>query len=121
MSVRPNIKNLLSLTHYLRPYRRQVVGAALALFLSSASVLSMGAGLRYMVDNGLGKNNIDLLDKAFFILLAVVLLLAAASYARFFLVSWIGERMIADIRNDVYRHLISKSSRLYAKLMPGWG
>jgi ATP-binding cassette, subfamily B, bacterial len=66
----------------------------------------MGSGLRYLIDEGLSKGNAALLDKAFFILIGVTLLLALATYVRFYLVSWIGERTVADIRNDVYRHLI---------------
>lgn len=102
-----NIKNLLPLLRYVKPYKKQVVAAAFALLFSSSAVLGMGAGLRYMVDNGLSKGNIDLLNKAFLILLVVTLLLAVASYARFFLVSWIGERVVADIRAAVYHHLVS--------------
>lgn len=102
-----NIKNLLPLLRYVKPYKKQVVAAAFALLFSSSAVLGMGAGLRYMVDNGLSKGNVDLLNKAFLILLVVTLLLAVASYARFFLVSWIGERVVADIRAAVYHHLVS--------------
>lgn len=102
-----SLKNLLPLLRYLKPYRVQIFGTALTLILVSGAVLGMGAGLRYMVDNGLSKGNEALLNKAFFILLAVTVLLACASYARFFLVSWLGERVVADIRADVYRHLIS--------------
>lgn len=102
-----NIKNLWPLLRYLKPYKFKVMGAAFALLFASSAVLGMGAGLRYLVDNGLSKGDVGLLNNAFFILLAVTLLLAAASYARFFLVSWLGERVVADIRSDVYRHLVS--------------
>ena len=102
-----NIKNLWPLLRYLKPYKLQVIGAACALLFASSAVLGMGAGLRYLVDNGLSKGDVGLLNNAFFILLAVTILLAGASYARFFLVSWLGERVVADIRADVYRHLIS--------------
>jgi ATP-binding cassette subfamily B protein len=102
-----SIKSLLPLLRYLKPYKLQVAGAGLALLFASSAVLGMGAGLRYMVDNGLSKGDTALLNNAFYILLAVTVLLAGASYARFFLVSWLGERVVADIRTDVYRHLIS--------------
>ncbi len=101
------IKSLRPLLRYLKPYKLQVIGAGFALLFASSAVLGMGAGLRYLVDNGLSKGNTDLLNQAFFILLAVTLLLAIASYARFYLVSWLGERVVADIRADVYRHLVS--------------
>lgn len=102
-----NIKNLLPLLRYLKPYRLQVFFATLALLFAASAVLGMGSGLRYLVDNGLSKGDVGLLNKSFLILLAVIILLSAASYARFFLVSWIGEKVVADIRTDVYRHLIA--------------
>ena len=102
-----SLKNILPLMRYLKPYKLQVFAALLALTFASSAVLGMGAGLRYLVDNGLSKGDVGLLNNAFFILLAVTILLAGASYARFFLVSWLGERVVADIRSDVYRHLIS--------------
>lgn len=101
------IKSLWSLTRYLKPYRLQVAGAFCALLFASSAVLGMGAGLRYMVDNGLSKGDTALLDNAFYILLLITILLAAASYSRLYLVSWLGERVVADIRSDVYKHLIS--------------
>ena len=101
------IKSLKSMLRYLRPYKLHILGAAMALIFTSSAVLGMGAGLRYMVDEGLSKGNTHLLDRAFWILIGVTLLLAAATYARFYLVSWIGERVVADIRNDVYRHIVA--------------
>jgi len=101
-----DMTTLWSLLHYLRPYRLQVALATVALIFTSSAVLAMGAALRYLVDEGLSKGNSDLLDRGFFMLMGVVLLLALASYTRYYLVSWIGEHVIADIRNAVYRHLI---------------
>ncbi len=102
-----SVKNLLPLAHYLRPYRWQMAGALAAIICTSSAILGLGGALRYLVDEGLSKGDAHLLDRAFLLLLGVTLLLAAATYARFFLVSWLGERVVADIRNDVYRHLIS--------------
>jgi len=100
------IRRLRPLLRYLLPYRLQLIGAVIALLFTSSSVLGMGGGLRYLVDQGLSKGDVHMLDRAFWILLGVTLLLAVASYARFYLVSYIGERVVADIRNDVYRHLV---------------
>lgn len=102
-----SIKNLWPLLRYLKPYKKQIIGAAASLVFASGSVLGMGGGLRYLVDNGLSKDDTSLLNQAFLILFAVTILLAIASYSRFFLVSWLGERVVADIRSDVYKHLIS--------------
>ncbi|NBX03816.1 MAG: ATP-binding cassette domain-containing protein, partial [Alphaproteobacteria bacterium] len=102
-----DVKSLRPLMRYLRPYRLQIFGALVALIFTSSSVLAMGGGLRFLVDEGIGKNNSHFLDMAFLILIAVTLMLAFASYSRFYLVSWLGERVVADIRNDVYRRLIA--------------
>jgi ATP-binding cassette, subfamily B, bacterial len=107
-STRPkgDLKHLWPIFSYLRPYRWQVAIATVALIFTSSAVLGLGSGLRYLVDEGLGKNDEQLLDRAFYILFAVTLLLAFASYARFYFVSLIGERVVADVRNDIYRHLV---------------
>ncbi len=114
-----NVKSLWPLLRYLRPYRWQIVGATVALVFTSSAVLAMGGGLRYLVDEGLSKGNAHLLDKAFMILLGVTLLLAVASYVRFFLVSWIGERAVADIRSDVYRHVMAMHIGFFETMRTG--
>ena len=101
------IKNLKPLLPYLRPYRLHIFGASVALIFTSSAVLGMGGGLRYLIDQGLGKHNMALLDQAFWILMVVTLLLAVATYARFYLVSSVGEKFVADIRKDVYRRLMA--------------
>lgn len=101
-----DVKQLRSMLRYLRPYRLAIFGAMVAIVFTSSAVLGLGGGLRYLIDEGLSKGDVRLLDQAFLLLAGVTLLLAAATYVRFFLVSWIGERVVADIRNDVYRHLI---------------
>jgi len=99
------VKSLRPILRYLRPYRVQTMFAALAVVFTSSSVLSMGAGLRYLVDEGLNKGDGALLDRSFLYLIGIILMLAGATYARFYLVSLIGEKVVRDIRNDVYRHL----------------
>ncbi len=102
-----SLASLKALAHYLAPYRWAVVGALLALIFTSSAVLGMGSGLKFLVDEGLGKGNPDLLDKAYGVMLGVVVLLAVSTYLRFYLVTWIGERVIADIRRDVFAHVIA--------------
>ena len=100
------IKSLRPLLHYLKPYKLQIFGAIIALTVASSAVLGLGYGLRFLVDNGLSKGDVSLLNKAYAVLLVATVALAAASYARFYLVSWLGEEVVADIRKDVYRHLL---------------
>ena len=101
-----NIGQIRHLIRYARPYRARVFGALVALIISAAAVLAMGVGLRLLIDNGLSGDEARLLDKALFYLVGMVILLAAGTYARFYLVSWLGERVVADIRRDVFARLI---------------
>src|SRR5260221_5944204 len=98
---------LRALAPYLLPYRWRIAGAAVALLVAASTVLALGGGLRFLIDRGFVAGDETLLDRAVLILLGVVVVMAAASYVRFYLVSWIGERVIADLRRDVYAHVIA--------------
>ena len=113
---RPTSRNLLQLRRlwaFVRPYRLQVLGATGAVAVAAGTVLGLGFGLRKLVDEGFASGNAALLDQAMLVLVGVVLLLAAASYMRFFLVSWIGERVVADLRRAVFGRVIRLSPAYY--------
>ena len=107
-----NIKVLTAIWPYLRPYLAAVLGAGVALIVAASTVLALGQGLRFMVDRGFGDGGGRVLDLALGVLLGVVVVLAMATYARFYIVSWIGERVVADIRQAVFDHVL--------KLSPGF-
>ena len=96
-----SLRELRRLGGFLRPYRLAIAGAVLALTIAAATVLVIGQGLRRLVDDGFAAGNTGLLDDALVALLVVVVVLAGATYSRFFLVSWIGERVMADLRKAV--------------------
>lgn len=104
-----DIRILKRLLVYLRPYRLRIACAAFALVVAAGTVLSMGQGLRYFIDHGLGERQSALFDNALLILAGVTLLLAVSSYARFSLVSWVGERVVADLRRDLFDHIVTLS------------
>ncbi len=108
-----NFEVLRRLIPYLRPYRWHIVGFLVALGLGAAAVLAMGLGLKYLVDDGFNRAAPHLLDRALAALFAIVLVMAAATYARFFLISWIGERIATDLRRRVYDHVIGLSVSFY--------
>ena len=108
-----NLSSLRAIVPFVTRYRWQLVGALIALVVASGTVLALGNGLRMLVDEGFAEGDGALLDRALFVLFAVTLLLAGASYTRFFLVSWIGERVVADIRSAVYRHIIRLDSAFF--------
>ena len=101
--------HLRRLWAFIRPYRLRVMCAGVALVVAAGTVLGIGMGLRRLVDEGFASGDPGLLDQAVLILLAVIALLAAASYARFYLVSSLGERVVADIRRAVYERVTSLS------------
>ncbi len=100
---------LLYVWRFVRPYKLQIIGATLALVVAAGTLLGLGMGLRMLVDRGFVSGDGTLLDQAVLVLFGVIVLLALASYCRFFLVSWIGERVVADIRRAVYDHVIELS------------
>jgi len=111
-SDRPKSKDLRVLRRigrYLYPYRVRIVCAMLALVTAAGAVLGLGTGLRYVVDEGFAAGDPAVLDRAVLILLGVVSVLAAASFIRFYLMSWIGERVVADIRRTVFDHVLTLS------------
>ncbi|MDP6953699.1 MAG: ABC transporter transmembrane domain-containing protein, partial [Alphaproteobacteria bacterium] len=116
---RSRLGHLRRLGGYLRPYLWQIAGATCALTVAAGSVLSLGVGLRYLVDNGFGDGDAAVLDRALTGLVVVVLVMAAATYGRFMLVSWIGERVVADIRRDVYDRVIGLSPGFFETARTG--
>lgn len=98
---------------YIAPYRWQVVVAMLALFFTAAITLSLGQGLRLLVDQGFATRSPELLNQSVAFFAVLVLALATGTFARFYLVSWIGERVVADIRREVFDHLIELHPGFY--------
>ena len=103
------LRHLWRLSVFMLPYRWQVAGAVVALVIAAGTVLALGQGLRRLVDDGFTSGDTQLLNQALIVLLIVVVILAVASASRFFLISWIGERVVADIRRAVYDKVIGLS------------
>ena len=101
-----NLGQLFRLWRFLRPHKVQMAAALVALMMSSSLVLGLGQGIRKLVDSGFASGNTQLLGEAMVILWSGVALLAVAIYARFYLVSWLGERAVADIRKAVYDNVL---------------
>ncbi|MBE0620028.1 MAG: ATP-binding cassette domain-containing protein [Burkholderiales bacterium] len=104
-----DIRQLARVLGFLAPYRRQVAIAMVALVVAAACVLVLGQGLRRVIDGGFASGDAALLDAALFALLGVIVVMAIATYTRFYFVSWIGERVTADIRRAVFGHLLDLS------------
>jgi ATP-binding cassette subfamily B protein len=110
---------LRRLLPFLAPYRARIAGALVALVVAAGTVLGLGAGLRVLVDRGFAAGDPALLDGALLVLLAVIALLAASTYARFYLVSWIGERVVADLRRTVFGRVVTLSPGFFESMPAG--
>lgn len=93
-------------SRFLAPYRWPAFGALLALISTAGITLSMGQGIRLLVDQGFMTQSPHLLNQSIGLFMVLVIGLAIGTFARFYLVSWIGERVVADIRSQVFNHLI---------------
>jgi ATP-binding cassette subfamily B protein len=98
---------------FIAPYRWQSLGALLALIVTAGITLSMGQGIRLLVDQGFMTQSPQLLNRSIEFFLLLVVGLAVGTFARFYLVSWIGERVVADIRKQVFNHLINLHPGFY--------
>ena len=107
------MRHLRALVPFARPYLRIMALAVVALVTAAAAMLAVGQALRRMIDQGFSANNIDFLDQYFLALFGVVAVLAGATFARFYLVSWFGERLVADIRKAVYSHVLGLSPTFF--------
>ena len=113
------ISSLRYLLHYLYPYRKQTLGAAVALVLTSSVVLGMGTALRHLIDEGIRKGDQQLLNQGYLILLGVVVALAIGTYTRYLLVSLVGEKVVADIRRDVFAKVLSMHTAYFESSRTG--
>jgi ATP-binding cassette subfamily B protein len=121
-AARPSSRDFGSLRRilpFLAPYRWQFAGALVALTIAAGTVLALGSGLKRLVDDGFSSGNAGLLDDALLVLLAVVVVLSGATAARFYLVSWIGERVVADIRRAVYDHVVGLGAAFFEATRTG--
>lgn len=114
-----DLRPLRALVAYLLPYRWALAGAGLALMVAAGTVLVIPLGLRDLVDQGFADASGAVLDRALLVMLAAVVVLAAATFARFYLVSWVGERVVADLRAAVYRHVLTLSPAFFETTRTG--
>ncbi len=90
----------------LKNYLLQMTGALLAILVSAGTVLVFGWGLKVLVDKGFSDHTGHTLNTALAVMLGIIILMAATSYARFSLVYWTAEKLIADLRKRIYSHIL---------------
>lgn len=119
MNQRPNPRVLLRLLGLLRPYKIRLALAGLALLMASGSVLLLGNGLRLVIDQGFLASDEQALAQSLGLMLAVVTVLALASALRYYQVTWIGERLAANLRRRVFDHLLTLEPSFFESASSG--
>jgi ATP-binding cassette subfamily B protein len=112
-SRKTSLRPLLALWPYIARYRGQALAALGALVVASAATLAVPLAVRRMIDFGFSARGVDLINSYFSVMIAVVGLLAAASALRYYLVITLGERIVADLRRDVFTHITSLSPSFF--------
>lgn len=102
-----SLRPLKSLWPYIRPYHKTLILALGALLIASGALLMLPVGVRYVIEQVLAADSSAGINKYFLGLFAVVAVLAVFSGMRLYLVTWVGERVVADLRDAVYRHVIA--------------
>jgi len=97
---------LRTILGFLRPYTGRAAIAGVALVVTAGAWLVMGQGLRALIDKGFADGAAGALDRALLALLGLVVIISIGSFVRLFLVTWIGERLVADLRRAVYDRLL---------------
>jgi len=113
------LKTVARAGRFLRPYRQQILFAAIGLVVAAGAVLAIGQGLRFVVDRGFAASSATALDHMLGLLLVVIVVMAAATYMRFYHVSWLGERITADLRRTVFDHLVEMPPSFYEATRTG--
>jgi ATP-binding cassette subfamily B protein len=117
-----SIATLRGLLPFLAPYRRQFILAGIALLIAAGATLAIPYAFKQMIDLGFGATGISSshhIDLYFLALFGVASILAVATAARFYMVSWLGERVTADLRSAVYAHVVSQSPQFFETTKTG--
>ncbi|WP_454634184.1 ABC transporter ATP-binding protein/permease [Bradyrhizobium cenepequi] len=116
---RAKLKPLLALAPYVARYRGRAILALVSLTVAAITTLIVPVAVRRMIDFGFTAEGIAMINSYFSVMIAVVAVLAGASASRYYLVMTIGERIVADLRRDVFAHLISLSPSFFDSARSG--
>ena len=99
--------SLLPIFSFIKPYKIMLALALIALLLTSAVSLSLGQGVKFVIDSGFIAGSEEQLKTAILVLIGLIVLLAIGTFSRFYLMSWLGERISADIRKAVFDRIVT--------------
>jgi ATP-binding cassette subfamily B protein len=116
---RRSLRPLAALKPYVLKYKWIVVGAIVALIASAMATLAVPLAVRRVIDLGFGSHDGQFIDRYFGMLVLIGLVLAIASASRFYFVNWLGERVVSDLRTDVFRHITRLGPDFFEKTHSG--
>lgn len=99
--------SLLPIFAFIKPYKLMLALALLALLVTAAVNLSLGQGVKFVIDSGFIAGSVEQLQSAILVLIGLISLLAVGTFSRFYLMSWLGERVSADIRKAVFNRIVT--------------
>ena len=108
-----SLKPLRALAPFIAPYKRTLYLALAALLLAAGAQLALPVALRDLIDLGLLADNADTIDRYFLALFGVAVALGLFAALRFYLVTWLGERVVADIRNAIYQQVVTLDASFF--------
>ncbi len=114
-----SIRPLARFLPYLARYKGRVAAALVALAAAAAATLAVPVAIRRMIDHGFSGSDAGFIDAYFLMLLVVAAALAVASSTRYYLVTWLGERIVADVRADVFAHVMRLSADFFDRSLSG--
>jgi ATP-binding cassette subfamily B protein len=114
-----SLRPLRDLLPYLTTYRGHLLMALIALVIAAGATLSLPVAVRHMIDQGFSQANAASVDRYFLALMAVATVLALATAARYYMVTWLGERVVADIRRRVFDHMLGLSATFFETTRTG--
>ncbi|ABA59395.1 ABC efflux pump, fused ATPase and inner membrane subunits [Nitrosococcus oceani ATCC 19707] len=114
-SIRPRWQTMKMAAIFIAPYKWQVFYSLIALVFTAAITLSIGQGIRLLIDRGFATHSTDILTQYVSIFFLLVIALAIGTFTRYYWVTWLGERVIADIRRRVFDHLIDLHPGFFEK------
>jgi ATP-binding cassette subfamily B protein len=114
-----DLKPLLRLWPFVRPHGWRIAGAGVALVIGAASTLVLGQVLRQLINRGFSQGNSAFLDHALLMMLGAISAMALAAYMRMYLGTWLGERLVADLRKALFKHMLSLDLAFYETAKTG--
>ncbi|WP_082735789.1 ABC transporter transmembrane domain-containing protein [Polycladidibacter stylochi] len=116
---RKTLSPLFTLIPYLAKHRKKVIAALLALVTAAAVLLVLPVSIRLMIDNGFSSSSASHINDYFSLIIAVIIIMAIAGSLRYYFVMWIGERVVQELRADVFQHLTTLGADFFDKEKSG--